>query len=184
MYQKVTSKTKLTLINVSAVATALGDQLCSAIIGLHSYTGSDSTSAFASKGKIGAFKIIQNNLRFKDVFKRLGENWDVSEDLEKELEEFTCLLYSAKSKNTSINDLRYQLFCAKKGAIESFQLPPCKDTLKKHIIRANYQAAIWRRSNQNNAAIPSPVGKGWKMETTVDGNTKLCIDWMEGEPAP
>ena len=73
IYQKVTSKTKLTLINVSAIATALGENLCSAIVGLHSFTGTDSTSAFASKGKIGALKIINHNVRFQNVFEKLGE---------------------------------------------------------------------------------------------------------------
>ena len=106
------------------------------------------------------------------------------EDLRKDLEEFTCLMYSPQSKTKSINELRYQLFCAKKGAIESFQLPPCQDTLTKHILRSNYQAAIWRRSHLNNAIIPSPIERGWKLETTSDGGSKINIDWMDNEPAP
>ena len=165
------------MINVSAIATALGENLCSAIVGLHSFTGTDSTSAFASKGKIGALKIINHNVRFQNVFKKLGEDWEVHEDLRKDLEEFTCLMYSPKS----INELRYQLFCAKKGAIESFQLPPCQDTLTKHILRSNYQAAIWRRSHLNNAIVPSPIERGWKLETTSDGGSKINIDWMDND---
>ena len=76
------------------------------------------------------------------------------------------------------------MFCAKKGAIERFLLPPCSDSLKKHILRANYQSAIWMRSHINNEVIPSPICKGWKFKTAVDGNPKLTIDWMAGFPAP
>ena len=45
--------------------------------------------------------------------------------------------------------LRYRLFCAKKGNIDSTQLPPCVDYLFKHASRANVQAAIWKRSLQS-----------------------------------
>ena len=78
-----------------------------------------------------------------------------------------------------MNELRYRLFCAKKGKLDSNQLPPCADCLRKHSLRANYQAAIWKRSLQSCPQVPSPVGSGWCLE---DG--KLTIDWMSGEPAP
>ena len=72
-----------------------------------------------------------------------------------------------------------RLFCAKQGKVDSNQLPPCADCLKMHSLRANYQAAIWRRSLQSCPQVPSPVGHGWVEE---DGN--LSIKWMSGEPAP
>ena len=40
--------------------------------------------------------------------------------------------------------LRYDMFCLK--AAQSSQLPPSKDALQKHVLRANYQAAIWHRA--------------------------------------
>ena len=39
------------------------------------------------------------------------------------------------------NDLRYQLFCAKRGEIASSLLPPCRGCLFMHLIRAIYKAA-------------------------------------------
>ena len=51
--------------------------------------------------------------------------------------------------------------------------------LREHSLRANYQAAVWRRSLQRCPDIPSPVGSGW---CTEDG--KLVIDWMGDQPAP
>ena len=65
----------------------------------------------------------------------------VSAELLDKLEAFTCLLYAPSASSTKINDLRYHLFCAKKGEIESHQ-PLCKDCLVNHALRANYQAGI------------------------------------------
>ena len=72
-----------------------------------------------------------------------------------------------------------RLFCAKQGKIDSNQLPPCTDCLRMHSLRANYQAAVWRRSLQSCPQVPSPVGYGW-----VHEESKLSIKWMRGEPAP
>lgn len=78
-----------------------------------------------------------------------------------------------------MNELRYTLFCSHKGNIESHQLPSCKDSLAKHLQRANFQAAICKRCLQTHPQTPNPVGKGWKLE---DG--RLVIDWMDGPAAP
>ena len=60
-----------------------------------------------------------------------------------ELEELTCKLYGSKTKD--INELRYATFCAKFEKIESHKLQPCRDSLKTHILRANYQGFAWSR---------------------------------------
>jgi len=67
----------------------------------------------------------------------------------------------------------------RKRYLDSNQLPPCVDTLRKHCDRANYQAAIWRGSLQSCPQIPSPVGHGWRLE-----EGRLIVNWMSGEPAP
>ena len=77
-----------------------------------------------------------------------------------------------------VNELRYRLFCWKKVNVDSNQLPPCDDSLRKHGLRANYQAAIWKRSLKRCPEIPSPLGCGW---CTEDG--RLATDWMVGLPA-
>ena len=105
--------------------------------------------------------------------------WELSDELFVRLQEFTCLLYSSNPGTKDVNALRYRLFCARKGELESHQLPPCQDTLRKHCKRANYQSAIWRRSLQSSPQIPLPIGSGWCLK---DG--KLTIDWMSEEPAP
>ncbi|KAG0724037.1 hypothetical protein GWK47_041478 [Chionoecetes opilio] len=51
----------------------------------------------------------------------------------------------------------------------------------QHTLRANYQAAIWRRSLENLPDVPAPsAGHGWELG---DGGS-LKIRWMAGLPAP
>ena len=114
------------------------------------------------------------------MFAELGKEWLLTDELFSKLEEFTCRLYANRSFIKDVNSMRYQLFRAKKGEIESGQLPPCEDCLTLHAKRANYQAAIWWRSLQASPETPSPSGHGWIV--CPDGN--LTIKWMNGEPAP
>ncbi|KAK3741562.1 hypothetical protein QZH41_002944 [Actinostola sp. cb2023] len=181
LLQKCCSNTRIRLVDIKKVARAIGDSTCKALIGLHAFTGCDSVSAFAGKGKAKALKILRGDMNTKETFDQLGETWNLSSDLFAKLEKFTCELYS--SRTTQVKDARYNLFCSKNGEIESFQLPPCQDCLRKHALRSNYQASIWKRSLQGNSAIPSPEGMGWKMEV-VDDREELQFDWMDGKPAP
>ena len=90
---------------------------------LHSFTGCDSVSAFAGKGKIGVLKILKGNEGARRAFREVGQSWTVSEDLYTSLEKFTCSMYIPVGNTTShVNDARYELFCAKNGELESHQL--------------------------------------------------------------
>ena len=95
-----------------------------------------------------------------------------------QLEAFTCALYGSACVQ-SINQLRYALFSAKRGKIESHQLPPCRDSLKNHARRANYQALVWKRCLEQFQTIPEPEDHGWSCHNGV-----LSMDWMNGLPAP
>lgn len=179
LFQKCGSQTRTKLIDIDKIATALGQSLCRAIIGLHSFTGCDTVSAFAGKGKIKALKMAKADEHARRAFSMLGQTWDLPAELFVQIEKITCALYTPGANTSNVNDARYNLFCAKNGEIESHQLPPCQDCLKKHVLRTNYQACIWKRSLERNPAIPSPVGMGWKLE-----NESLVVDWMDGRPAP
>ena len=53
----------------------------------------------------------------RDTFIKLGEEWDVSPELMDRLKTLTSRLYAPKSTTTVVNDLRYQIFCFKKGEV-------------------------------------------------------------------
>jgi len=86
------------------------------------------------KGKSKALKMLISNKDHQDTFMELGREWDVSTELMSKLEHFTCLLYAPKTSSTNVNELRYHLFCAKKGDVESHLLPPCRDCLIQHTL--------------------------------------------------
>ena len=90
--------------------------------------------------------------------------------------EFTCRLYGYT--DVSVNNLRYKIYRASGGVISGEKLPPCFDSLNQHIKRANYQAAVWRRSLKCNPTIPHPVWRGWsEVENGID------VAWNECSPA-
>ena len=181
LFQRCGSQTRTRLVDIDRVAASVGEGVCKALIGLHAFTGCDTVSVFAGKGKVKALKLLKSEYYVRVAFNQLGQTWELPPDLFIDPEKFTCQLYSSGTNN--VNKARYNLFCSKNGQVESHQLPPCQDCLHKHTLRANYQAGIWRRSLESNPAVPSPVGMGWKMEEATDME-ELQFDWTEGRPAP
>lgn len=108
------------------------------------------------------------------------QTWEVSPGLFENIQRFTCHMYSAAASTSKVNELRYQLFCCKRGEIESSQLPPCRDCLYMHTMRANFQSGVWRRCLESQPHVPNPEGRGWKKDQ--DGT--LTIEWMRTSPAP
>lgn len=165
-------------INCHVISQHLGADVCQALPGLHAFTGCDSTSAFVGKGKKKAFDLICRDAEAASAMTLLGKEFDTSLEVQQSCEKFVCKLYGVKH-TSDVNEARYQMFCSKASQAE--QLPPTKDALERHTTRANYQAAVWRRSLQQRIASPSPVGRGWLDDGEGDG---LKIDWMLNTALP
>ena len=179
LFQKRGTTNRVRYVDITKLRQTLGDGVCNALIGMHAYTGCDTVSAFAGRGKLAALKLIKSQ-HWQDVFHKLGQSWKLSTDLFRKLQAFTCKLYAPSTTTEDINTARYQLFCARHGELESSQLPPCEDCLLMHAMRANYQAAIWTGSLQQHPQVPSPVEHGW----TRKDDGQLIVEWMRGSPAP
>lgn len=180
LYLKSGTQARIKFTDITKVANSLGSETCKALIGLHSITGCDTVSAFAGKGKVAAMKIVRTSQEHREALQQLGTEWTLTPELFHHLQSFTCHLYNARASTNDVNELRYALFCAKKGEAESWQLPPCAAALRKHCQRANYQAGVWRHSLESCPEIPSPVGKGW----CRDEEEHLVIDWSNVPAAP
>ena len=113
---------------------------------MHAYTGRDTVSAFAGRGKIGTLRMAKDHKPFQEMFDFLGVKWEPSDDLYQKLQDFTCRVYNSRPGTDSANELRYRMFWSRRGNIASDQPPPCPDFLYKHPCQANYQTAISRRS--------------------------------------
>ena len=146
-----------------------------ALIGLHCFTGCDSVSSFHGKGKVRPIKLMLEEPKFIDFFSQVGSTFEVGEGLLSQAEEFVCSLYGKELKQ--VNDARTALF--KTGKHMDDTLPPNKDSLEKHLHRANYQAGIYHRCLEGNPSIPSPNDHGWTIDDGV-----LRVKWMDLLPAP
>ena len=77
-----------------------------------------------------------------------------------------------------INSLRYEKFIerfnAKPGevltsynSVDVSLLPPCQESLKMHVRRANYQALTWEKADQATPIIPGPDGMAGTLTSKV-----------------
>ena len=160
------------LLDLNAVASRYGPCTMEALLGFHAFTGCDSTSSFKGKGKLKPLHLMMQSPRFLSTFKDLGQSWNLTSQQYRDLEVFVCSMYGQKTD--SVDQARHGLFCLT-GKCD-FTLPPNRDSLVLHSQRANYQAAIWRRSLVARQYAPSPVGHGWKLSGS-DDSPWLAVQW-------
>ena len=98
-------------VSISNVVEAKGRELCKCLIGMHAFTGCDTVSAFAERGKITALQLVKLQKSYEEMFKQLGMEWVLSNELFQSLQEFTCKLYCSQTGTDNINEWRYRLFC-------------------------------------------------------------------------
>lgn len=170
-----TTKTRTFFLDIPKITEMAGEQLCSALPGLHAFTGCDSTSCFTGKGKKGPLKLCCIDRECCEAMANLGRSFDVDAAVLVGAERFVCRIYG--STQTEVNECRYHLFCSRNQ--HSHSLPPCQDALTKHTQRANYQAAIWRNALVADGQVPNPDGHGWLVN-----EDSISVDWMSLSPAP
>ena len=147
------------------------------------FTGNDYTSAFYGTGKTRAFKAIQRNEDFINLFKWFGDTFLFNSELFPMVEKSVCKLYALKTKN--VNEGRYSKFLmvylnGRKKTPEPQQLPPTANALLCHWKRVSYPTAIIKQSLVSNPVIPSLLKEfRWSIE-----NGSLEIQWMLLPPAP
>ena len=127
MYLKCGTQTRTRFVSITNVLERHGSRICKCLPGPHGFTGCDNVSAFFEKGKLTVLKVVKRRPAYQELFQQLGVEWELSNELFVLLQEFmiTCLMYSSNPGTRDVNVLRYRLFCARKGEVESHQLPPC-----------------------------------------------------------
>ena len=66
------------------------------------------------------------------------------------------------------------------NSVDVSLLPPCQESLKMHVRRANYQALTWKKADQATPIIPGPDGHGWN--TNIKGELEIC--WTNSNLMP
>ena len=137
--------------------------LMKSLVGFHSFTGCDTISAFAGRGKIKPLKLMVRDVRYVEAFDQLGEHTEITGNLLQTIKAFVCHMYGWKSSD-SVDEIRYRMYCQRGGKIPCEQLPPCTDVLELHVMRANYQARIWRESLVQYQSELDPQEHGWVLD--------------------
>lgn len=160
------------LINVTELSESLGPDYCSTLLGFYVFTGEDCTSAFKGKGKVNPLKKLQQNPKLHNAFRQLGADWLVTDELQREMESFTCIMYG-QARMTSVDAVRVKMLRKMVGAdkvldskskVDLERLPPPKVCLIPHVQRANYRVACYKRADEAIIESPKPYdpGMGWE----------------------
>ena len=116
------------LINISELAESLGeDYNCGTLLRLNVFSGEDCTSAFKGKGKVGPLRKLEKNPKYHSAFRKLDDDSNVSPQLLKELEQFTCLIYG-QSRESSVDVVRHKLLCKRVGDCLLYTSPSPRDS--------------------------------------------------------
>ena len=78
MYQKREKAARSCFANISTMSNATDSRLSNCLPGLDAYTGCDTVSAFAGKGKLKSWKLLQKEEKYEKVFSTLGAEGNVS----------------------------------------------------------------------------------------------------------
>eukprot|EP00117_Sycon_ciliatum_P041007 scpid59101/ scgid0909/ len=163
---KTGTKDKVRLIIINGITEKLGQQVCKALIGMHAFTGCDSNSSFYGKGKKVPLELVKKDASMVSAMAELGSSLIISQQQKINCEAFVCQLYRSDTKE--INFARYMSLAADNPQ----KMPPTKDALIQHTLRANYQAYIWKA-----ALVPCPSVACWTwMDTGLPRHPSDSVD--------
>ena len=74
----------------------ISDKQRSAIIGFHAFTGNDYVSSFSLKGKKCFWEVAIKNSLFLVAFAKLGNYWNLEEQVILRLKEYVCCIFGSK----------------------------------------------------------------------------------------
>ena len=78
----------------------------SALLGLHAFTGN--ILSLFRKEKEKCWKVMRKNWKFEYMFGKLGKEWELTNELFSDLEEFICTLYGYKE--VKVNKVQWLKF--------------------------------------------------------------------------
>ena len=151
---------------IRAILQELESNVCRALPFFYALSGCDTVSSFHGKGKCKAYDVWLKSSQKDDlteVFIQLGETpSEVTPNMMNVLESYVLDLYGPK--HTTLGAARLDKF-NKSTANDLRSLPPSKEALCQHVLRASYQAGyLWWQSVEE-LKIPDPEQWGWKLDS-------------------
>ena len=149
-----------------AIIQELESNICRALPFFYALSGCDTVSSFYGKGTCKAYNVWLKSSQKDDlteVFIQLGETLaEVTPNMMNVLESYVLGLYG--SKHTTLGAARLDKL-NKSTANDLRSLPPSKEALHQHVLRASYQAGyLWWQSAEE-LKTPDPEQWGWKLDS-------------------
>ncbi|CAC5391196.1 unnamed protein product [Mytilus coruscus] len=152
-------------IPIHDIAQSLGPLQSRIIPTFHAFTGCDTLSSFAGRGKKTAWDTWNAFLEVSAAFRQMTDQPStISRDsILPLLERYVVLLYHRTIESNSVNEAREVFFAHKGRSIES--VPPTREAFYQHAKRSVYQAGlILIQCLLLQPVLPSPDLYGWKKE--------------------
>jgi hypothetical protein len=144
------------------IANALGQGKARALLVSHAFTGCDTVSFFAGRGKKTTWNIWIAFPETASAFLAMVDR-QVTEDTFTTLQQFVILMYDRCSTLANVNSARQVLFARNSKALES--TPPTEAPLKQQYLRAVYQSGYVSAQNlDEDPHLASPSSWGWERE--------------------
>lgn len=149
------------------ISHSLGPQKCTALPFLHAFSGCDTVSAFAGRGKKTVWDVWNSFDDVTPIFSYLASTPCSVEGQLELIERYVVLLYDRASSEEKVNRARKQLFSKKGRTMEG--LPPTQAALLEHTKRAAFQAGhVWAQMFVPVPSLPCPSEWGW-LQTAEGG---------------
>ena len=156
----------LRYIPAHEIATSLGAVKAQALPMFHAFTGCDTVSSFAGKGKKTAFDTWRSFNAATEVFARLVTQPTCLDNVCMcVLESYVVRMYDRGSDETTVDSARKHMFTSKARSIDA--IPPTRAALLQHARRATYQGGhVWGQTQVRDPYLPSPESWGWSQNPT------------------
>ena len=152
IYHEMGTGAKVVVYDIAS--NTLEHDICEALPGLHSFSGSDTTSFFSGIGKTKCLIVMKTLEEWIDCMQMLGSNQKLDCVSIEKLEAFTCMLYNC-NETRSIDEARY-----KQKLPDPHKLSPTSDALTLHLKRANYEVFEWKQALLLDHQFIDPQGNG------------------------
>lgn len=177
--------------------------ICSALPGIHAFSGCDFNPAFYKIGKVTPLKVARSDPEFinaminiSDVVKEKQNYCDfVQSQIFKTLETYLCRLYGFRQLN-DVNEARYRIYDKTYNVNKDLEILKvdvknvdacsfllCRGELYKHVLRAGFIANMWQTAHVADVSDARPTDYGWT-QIVENGIDMLDFDWFEGNQYP
>ena len=136
------------------------EDIAKCLIQFHVMTGCDANSCFYGHGKSTLYDKMVKSVECRRLLSSCGERLPLKEDVLNDLVSYVTRFVYGDVQSSSLGIARAAKWKGQKNK-SLMRLPPDSDSLKQHILRANYLAYIQRHPELR--THPSPVGHGWEL---------------------